>query len=75
MMPSKDEEFSTTTLSAAYQRLTSKIYANCKDNSHGEHGKIGQLDNWTIGQMPFWGFTFLGVSFLILYIYYNIYII
>ena len=53
MMPSKEEGYSTTTLSAAYQRLTSKIYANCKDNSHGEHGKIGQLDNWTIGQMPF----------------------
>ena len=45
MMPSKEEEFSTTTLSAAYQRLTSKTYADCKDNSHGEHGKIRQLDN------------------------------
>ena len=55
MMPSKEEGYSTTTLSAAYQRLTSKTYADCKDNSHGEHDKIGQLDNWTIGQMPFWG--------------------
>ena len=34
---------------------------------------IGQLDNWTNALLGV--FTFLGVSFLILYIYYNIYII
>ena len=37
--------------------------------------KMRQFDNSTIRQMPFSAFRILGVSFLILYIYYNIYII
>ena len=53
MMPSKEEGYSTTTLSAAYQRLTSKIYADCKDNSHGGDGKIGQLDKCPFGESRF----------------------
>ena len=47
----------------------------CKNNSHGGDGKMRQKRQTTKRQKPFSAFRILGVSFIILYIYYNIYII
>ena len=39
------------------------------------HSEVNKVNSQQSQQMPFSELTFLGVSFLILYIYYNIYII